>query len=412
MAGQPRSAVGRSRIDKTVGGSFRRGRDAADVASPERPLLKTRGSDRPGTGCGASAFLEEREVGEFRAALLAWFDSYKRDLPWRRTGDPYAIWVSEIMLQQTRVAAVLDHYAKWMTRFPTVVALAAAPEDEVLAAWSGLGYYRRARFLHQGAKVVAAEFSGSLPKTAVALRKLPGIGAYTSAAIASIAFGEAVAVVDGNVERVLLRQTGCRENGGGEPGGRRQDKASGKVSVAMNAAGIQAIAGRLVDPMRAGDFNQAMMELGATVCLPRNPLCLQCPVQRSCRTRGEHPTVAPKASVQADISYGLLRRRNKKTGEVLLQLRAPGATVMPGMWELPRLRGEASAAANKPLMTLRHAIMRTNYRVSVVELPQPDSSEIADGEGLRWVGVAELSGLPLTGLARKILLRLGLLDRG
>src|SRR5271154_6317647 len=152
------------------------------------------------------------QTREFRTNLLAWFDIHKRDLPWRRTRDPYAIWVSEIMLQQTRVAAVLEHYARWMARFPTVEALAMASEDDVLTVWSGLGYYRRARFLHRGAKKIVAEHEGSLPRSAAELRLLPGIGAYTAAAISSIAFGEAAAVVDGNVERVLLRQYGNAES--------------------------------------------------------------------------------------------------------------------------------------------------------------------------------------------------------
>src|SRR5450631_4129692 len=149
--------------------------------------------------------LSTAKAASFRKRLLAWFDVHKRDLPWRRTDNPYKIWVSEIMLQQTRVAAVLDHYAEFLRRFPTVVGLANAPEPDVLAVWSGLGYYRRARMLHSGAKVVVSDHAGTLPRTSVGLRKLPGIGEYTSAAIASIAFGESVAAVDGNVERVLTR---------------------------------------------------------------------------------------------------------------------------------------------------------------------------------------------------------------
>jgi A/G-specific adenine glycosylase len=331
-------------------------------------------------------------IRKFRVQLLTWFDAHKRDLPWRRSRDPYAIWVSEIMLQQTRVAAVLDHYARWMTRFPTVDALAAASEEEVLAAWSGLGYYRRARFLHRGAQAVVADHGGKPPQTAAELLTLPGIGAYTSAAIASIAFGQSVAVVDGNVERVLLRQTGNAEPGAVDGDG------------PLNAAEIQAFASRLVDPERPGDFNQAMMELGATVCLPRNPLCLQCPVLKSCRTRGEHPTVVRKAGTVVDAAYALRRRRGGGVEELLLEQRAASETVMPGMWELPRL--EVDASEEKPLLALRHAIMQTNYRVSVRELT--DTSNL--NEGSRWIDIAELASLPLTGLARKIFLRLGLLQ--
>jgi A/G-specific adenine glycosylase len=342
--------------------------------------------------------------GEFRAQLLVWFDLHKRDLPWRRTHDPYAIWVSEIMLQQTRVAAVLDHYARWMQRFPTVESLAAATEPEILAAWSGLGYYRRARFLHQGAKAVVAEFNGKLPRTATGLRKLPGIGAYTSAAIASIAFGEAAAVVDGNVERVLLRQTGNREKGA--PGSNKDQPAESS----LYPAAIQALANQLIDPARPGDFNQAMMELGATICLPRNPLCLQCPVQSSCSTRGEHPTVARKASLNVDVSYALFQRKKDSLIEVLLEQRDPGATVMPGMWELPR--NESPNPQEKLLLSLRHSIMQTNFRVSVIEAIKPEatSSHTKDTK-LVWIPLLNLSSLPLTGLARKIFLRLGLTNR-
>ncbi len=348
------------------------------------------------------------QIHHFRAKLLSWFDASKRDLPWRRTRDPYAIWVSEVMLQQTRVAAVLEHYANWMRRFPTVEVLAGSAEEEILAAWSGLGYYRRARFLHRGAKAVVAEYAGKLPASALALRGLPGIGAYTSAAIASIAFGEPAAVVDGNVERVLLRQTGCSEAGAG-----------GHEQTTLNAAEIQRLAASLIEPGRPGDFNQAMMELGATVCLPRNPLCLQCPVERSCRTRGEHPTMARKPGVNADIAYGLRQRTKDDRCEVFLEQRGPDATVMPGMWELPCVASDEGAT---PLMVLRHAIMQTNYRVRVI--PVPDGPVLKDAvlddgalpsphgdDGGRWVTVETLPTLPLTGLARKILVRLGLFQR-
>ena len=346
-----------------------------------------------------------RQVRTFRTNLLAWFDIHKRDLPWRRTRDPYTIWVSEVMLQQTRVAAVLEHYANWMRRFPTIAALAAATEDEVLAAWSGLGYYRRARFMHKGAKAVVANHSGKLPKTAAELRNLPGIGAYTSAAIASIAFGEAAAVVDGNVERVLLRQTGAAENGAA---------TNRKAHPSLSPAEIQELATQLIDRQRPGDFNQAVMELGATICLPRNPLCLQCPVQASCRTQGEHPTTERKPSVTANITLALIQRKRRSADEVLLQQRTATATVMPGMWELPPIPQNPNPAASnsdKPLLILRHAIMQTNYRVAVIQLPAKTSSLPKATATQKWIKLTDLASLPLTGLARKILLRLDMLNR-
>ena len=205
----------------------------------------------PASGKKNGRLLGPESSQEIAAALLAWYDLHKRDLPWRRTRDPYAIWVSEIMLQQTRVAAVLGHYARWTQRFPTVRDLAEAKEDQVLAEWSGLGYYRRARFLHRGAQAVVEEHGGEIPKTAETLRQLPGIGEYTSAAIASIAFGEPIAVVDGNVERVVARLKGPSK------------------SAASTNASIKNLAGQILDSRRPGDFNQAMMELGATICLPR-----------------------------------------------------------------------------------------------------------------------------------------------
>jgi A/G-specific adenine glycosylase len=343
------------------------------------------------------------QIREFRTELLAWFDHHQRDLPWRRSRDPYAIWVSEIMLQQTRVAAVLEHYANWMQKFPSVTALAAASEDEILTAWSGLGYYRRARFLHKGAKAVVAERQGRLPRTAAELRTLPGIGAYTSAAIASIAFGEAAAVVDGNVERVLWRQTGTAGIGA---------VTNGKIHSTLNAAEIQNLATKLIDPNRPGDFNQALMELGATICLPRNPLCLQCPAQQSCRTRGEHPTVQRKPSITAEIAFAFIERKRRGAEEVLLRQRAFIETVMPGMWELPEVRqvpDTVDANPGEPLLVLRHAIMQTNYRVTVIPVR---AGAIPKGSATqRWINLTDLPSLPLTGLARKILLRLGILHR-
>jgi A/G-specific adenine glycosylase len=341
------------------------------------------------------------QARRFRASLLVWFDAHKRDLPWRRTRDPYAIWVSEIMLQQTRVAAVLDHYERWMQRFPTVQALAAASEDEVLAAWSGLGYYRRARFLHRGAQAVVGEHHGRMAATATALRALPGIGPYTSAAIASIAFDEAVAVVDGNVERVLLRQAGASEAGAEK---RAHDGAEART---LRAGDFQTIAALLLDRQRPGDFNQAMMELGATICLPRRPLCLQCPVQSSCRTRGEHPTAGRKAGLQAEICYGLATRQQSDELEILMRQRSAEATVMPGMWELPEI--PVSAIENEtPILRLRHAIMRTTYLVGVYAIPRGDPAFGLHDDQPRVMKVSDLPFLPLTGLARKIFTRLEL----
>ena len=306
----------------------------------------------------------------FRRDLLTWFAGFQRDLPWRRRRDPYAIWLSEIMLQQTRVAAVIEHYREFLRRFPTVEKLASAREASVLTAWSGLGYYRRARMMHAASKVIVREHAGNFPQTIEALHALPGIGPYTAAAIASIAFGVPAAVVDGNVERVLQRVAGRR----------------------MAGEELWRAANEVLDAKRPGDFNQAMMELGAVVCTPRAPACLTCPVIAVCATRGELKALTKTASQnKRDIHYALHRRDS----EVFLVQRAQHASLMAGMWELPELA--ATQDGTGPLLTLRHSITVTDYTVRVWREPSP-SPEVG-----KWIPVRRLPNIALTGLARKIL---------
>jgi A/G-specific adenine glycosylase len=322
-----------------------------------------------------------------RSRLLAWYDAHARDLPWReRPGngkhrDPYRVWVSEIMLQQTRVAAVIEHYHEFLRRFPTVEKLASARESSVLAAWSGLGYYRRARMMHAAAKVLVQERGGKFPETSEGWRELPGIGRYTSAAIASIAFGAAAAVVDGNVERVLQRFSG--EALAGEP--------------------LWQAANELLDRQRPGDFNQAMMELGATVCTPRTPACLMCPVVEFCATRGE---LAGRAKVEKqrkrEIHYALHYRPNGRSNDVFLVRRSKKASLMAGMWELPEARPPEDH--EKPAFTVRHSITVTDYTVRIWRTP----SDHIDGE---WFPSDRLPKIALTGLARKILHKVELLAK-
>jgi A/G-specific adenine glycosylase len=333
-----------------------------------------------------------------RSGLLTWYARNRRDLPWRRKTDPYAIWVSEIMLQQTRVAVVVERYQAFLVRFPTLVSLALASEEEVLALWSGLGYYRRARMLCKAAQFVASQLQGNLPRSAAALRTLPGIGAYTAAAIASIAYGEAVAVVDGNVERVLCRLEGWEAGSNGEAALRRR---------------IEALAAELVDPERPGDFNQALMELGATVCFPRNPQCLLCPWAADCKTKGEHKTAPRPRMVSREAAYALAVRTGRHAGkgsrEVLLEKRAASHSVMPGLWELPALK-ETAVPEEEVRMTVRHAIMQVNYYVRIRTMFEDDAEglTVAGGER-RWVALDEAAGMALTGLARKVLTRAHLL---
>lgn len=338
---------------------------------------------------------------------MQWYRVHARVLPWRGIRDPYRTWLSEIMLQQTRVAAVLEHYARFVERFPTMVALALASESDVLAAWSGLGYYRRARMMHRTAILLVEEHGGVLPGTALELRQLPGIGAYTSAAIASIAFGERIAVVDGNVERVLLRILGQPELRG-----------------AAAAAGVNAVAQSLLPEQDAGDHNQAMMELGATICLPRSPRCDACPVYGLCQTRGEHVTTARAPMQSRKAAYALATRkvRGSVLVEVLLQERSPEESLMPGMLELPQLQiaseahdsGDSPAdltLREEPVLRVRHAIVGVNYYVEVLALSRRHEvrRRALRQNGFQWVATRELMNKPLTGLTRKVLQRLRLM---
>jgi len=317
-----------------------------------------------------------------RRALLAWYSTARRDLPWRRNPHPYRVWVSEIMLQQTRVAAVLGHYKRFLARFPSLSSLAAAREASVLAAWSGLGYYRRARMLHQAARRVSKRHNSRLPRTAAEWQELPGIGRYTANAIASICFGEPVAVVDGNVERVLTRLLGTPP----------QDPWQAAQS--------------LLDPLHPGDFNQAMMELGATICTPKAPACGKCPIRRFCQQRGEHLTQARPARLRATLHYALATRR----GAVLLVQRPAADSLMPNMWELPQL-AEAPTEIAAPLFRLRHSITTTDYDIHIHAAPaHAASAPLPKG---RWISLSRLrsknASLPLTGLTRKALRRAALI---
>lgn len=312
-----------------------------------------------------------RDLSRLRRALLAWYAANRRELPWRRSRDPYRVWISEIMLQQTRVGAVLPRYESFLKKFPSVEKLAGARESSVLAEWSGLGYYRRARNLHRAAKLVKGEHGGCFPSSAQLWRELPGIGRYTAAAISSIACGEAVAVLDGNVKRVIARLGAVRSEG-----------------ESWSAAEA------LLDRERPGDFNQAMMELGALVCLPRQPRCSSCPIRSFCRTCGNgHPDRVARPRAKQEIAYALVRSRDS----LRLVRRAAEDRLMPGMWELPRVEG--AGASDPPLFALRHSITVTDYVVSVV------TSEHSAVKLGTWVRISRLSSMPLTGLAKKILRR-------
>jgi A/G-specific adenine glycosylase len=335
----------------------------------------------------------------FRERLGRWYRENARQLPWRGVDDPYATWLSEVMLQQTRVATVIERYTEFLEKFPTVQALAAAQESDVLALWSGLGYYRRARMLHKGAQYVVEQLGGVMPRTAAALLALPGVGAYTSAAIASIAFGESVAVLDGNVERVLLRVLGEAEDKTGAAKARL-------TAAAQSLMPVRAVKGRNA----AGDHNQAMMELGATICLPRGPLCLQCPVVELCRTRGEHITAKRETMRQKRVAHLLFTRAKAGGTEVLLERRAADASLMAGMLELPPLPLDA-VATMEPVVQVKHSITNTNYQVDVFSAETLRKEIPASKSALLWVDVKELNEVPITGLARKVLVKVGVLAK-
>lgn len=322
---------------------------------------------------------------QFRRNLLRWYDGGKRDLPWRRDRDPYRVWISEVMLQQTRVAAVIPYYERFLARFPAVESLAEASEPELLGAWAGLGYYRRARNLQKAAKEIAAR--GAFPAKYEELRELAGIGDYTAAAIASIAFGRKHAAVDGNVLRVLSRYTG-------EPG---------EIGAPSTRARLRETAERLLDARRPGEFNQAMMELGATLCLPREPQCLLCPVAEGCEARrlgrqNELPVKARKSAAQWVEREVLIVRRGE---DVLCWQRPADSGRLAGFWELPERSQLPAARIGKRAGQFVHTIVNTNYRFQVWEATLRRAPA-----GYRWLPTQsfEKPEIPVSTAARKALL--------
>jgi A/G-specific adenine glycosylase len=328
--------------------------------------------------------------------LLDWFSVNARDLPWRRTRDPYAIWVSEIMLQQTRAQAVIPYYERFLARFPDVESLAAAAEDEVLALWSGLGYYSRARNLRRGA--IAIRAAGGFPRDYAGIRQLPGIGDYTASAIASIAFGLPHAVLDGNVLRVVARVENDPSDIASSPA---RERFRAVVQTWLDRRPLSA-------SEHPGEFNQALMELGATVCLPRNPLCLVCPLAAGCRAReqatiGQLPVkLAKREPVRLSGTLLVVRSR----GRVLLRRIEPEARRMAGFWELPTPEHLPRASVCTAIGEFRHSITHHRYRFTVasVEKAPPPS-----GAAFRWFQPLEIPHIPLSTTARKALRIAGIL---
>jgi A/G-specific adenine glycosylase len=289
----------------------------------------------------------EKHWKKLRAHLAAWYATARRDLPWRRTTDPYAITVSELMLQQTQVVTVIPYYQRWLKQFPTWRALADAPESAVLKAWEGLGYYRRARNLHALAQTIAA-LGGEMPRDAEGLRALPGIGPYTAAAVGSIAFGWPLAVLDGNVMRVLTRLLALSED----------------ITRPNTRAKLQEIADAFLDQANPSAHNQAVMELGATVCLPRKPMCLICPLRLDCAGRDhaeDFPVKSRVATEKRHETIAILRHGNRFYCEEV-----PEGKPWHGLWRFPDF-DPARMTRRETLTTLRYGITKYAVTMEVVE---------------------------------------------
>jgi len=344
------------------------------------------------------------------AALLAWYDRYRRALPWRvapgTRADPYRVWLSEIMLQQTTVTAVAPYYARFLARWDNVRALAAAPLEEVLKAWAGLGYYARARNLHACARAVVERHGGKFPASEAALRALPGIGPYTAAAIAAIAFDAPASPVDGNIERVIARAFAVAQP---RPGARPK---------------LRRLARELTPQRRAGDFAQALMDLGATICTPRKPACALCPWNNSCvgHARGEaeiYPRRTPKR--EGTLRRGAAFVAHRADGFLLVRTR-PAQGLLGGMTEVPTTEwaadfDDSGAAANAPHFSsgkqtkriawrrragaVRHVFTHFPLELSVYVAEIPAGTP--PPAGARWVGLADIAGEALPSVMRKVL---------
>jgi A/G-specific adenine glycosylase len=349
--------------------------------------------------------MPSRELPKFRQRLLSWFVDRQRDLPWRQTRDPYRIWLSEIMLQQTRVAAVIPYYERFLETFPNAQALAAAGTDRVLANWAGLGYYSRARNLQSAAREIVSRHSGNFPREHEAALALPGIGRYTAAAVLSIAYGAPHAALDGNVARVLARLGAVRGNLRA-PARWRKLEASAQDLLARNAP---------------GDWNQAMMELGATVCTPKSPRCGECPIEQWCRARflgiaEKVPSARRKrATLNVTLAAAVLL---DSRGRTLLVRHVNGdGALFSRMWQFPAVQTNGESAGTtlaaylhkkfhldatgnlSPLAVARHAVTFRNIRlesflVRVTRLPRL--------AGARIVALSRIRGLPVSNATQKI----------
>lgn len=321
-------------------------------------------------------------VSAIREHLRTWYQQAHRKLPWRETRDPYTILVSEVMLQQTRVATALPYYERFLRRFPTIAALAEAPEQDVLAHWAGLGYYYRARNLQEAARRIVAD--GAFPSTYDNIRALPGVGDYTAAAVASISFGLPHAVVDGNVLRVISRLA----------------NDAGDIAATATKKRFQRLANDLLDHADPATHNQAVMEHGATLCTPRNPQCLLCPVAPWCAARaaGTQDKLPVKGKKAVTIEEQRTLLLVEQDGLLLLRLRPPDSRLMPGFYELPEERKLPGARLGTPVGQFRHGQTITRYTFRVVR------AEVEEIPGnCHWIDRNQLDSLPVSTVTRKAL---------
>jgi A/G-specific adenine glycosylase len=361
------------------------------------------------------------QSAEMQKRLLRWFARHARDLPWRRTRDPYRIWVSEIMLQQTQVATVIPYYQRWLRRFPSVQSLARAKIDAVLKQWEGLGYYRRARNLHRAACEVVRRHGGRVPADRAAMLALPGIGRYTAGAILSIAFGQPEPLVDGNVARVLARLFGIRQNVKSGRGQKRLWQLAGELIRLGEATWLNVE--RASKPVRQRDhertwksvlrhrahpglFNQALMELGATICMPQSPRCDACPVRAHCGAL-RCGAVATLPNVGKRPASRLVRQRALliwRDGRVLIR-RRPADGLLGGFWEFPSDKPDGVSFRQGPrIATVRHSVMNERMVVEAFDCHWLAGGSPWQGRGgqWRWARPADLRRLALIGAHRKI----------
>jgi A/G-specific adenine glycosylase len=331
--------------------------------------------------------------------LLAWYDQYKRDLPWRRTKDAYSIFISEMMLQQTQVKTVIPYYTRFLSELPDWPSLAKAREEKVLKLWEGLGYYRRARNLQAAAKKILEEFNGHLPQTREDILKLPGVGQYSAGAVLSIAFQKPEPLVDGNVIRVFSRLFVLR----------------GNLKTGENHQKVWEIARTLIHTKRPGDFNQALMELGATVCLSDNPQCLLCPLFQFCEAaqrgiQAELPEM-PKTAKNVEVPVAAILIESKK--KILVKKRAEDEKWLKGLWEFPSAEGKTleeareklekefkAAAEKKSYKDIRHQI--TNHKINLSLYKASTKKTLKSNSHLKWVTPAELKELPFSSAQGKL----------